>query len=68
MESGTVLREIDNVMMGKIMKERREGIGMNVLYSEFGDPKYRPNILLKQMVAANKLGMKTGEGFFVYNK
>jgi 3-hydroxybutyryl-CoA dehydrogenase len=41
---------------------------MNVLYSEFGDPKYRPNILLKQMVAANKLGMKTGEGFFVYNK
>jgi len=41
---------------------------MNVLYSEFGDPKYRPNILLKQMVAANKLGMKTGEGFFVYNR
>ena len=30
MESGTVLREIDNVMMGKIMKERREGIGMKV--------------------------------------
>jgi len=41
---------------------------MNVLYNEFGDPKYRPNILLKQMVAANKLGMKTGEGFFVYNR
>jgi|GEM_PF-937895 Predicted transcriptional regulators len=29
MESGTVLREIDNVMMGKIMKERREEIGMS---------------------------------------
>lgn len=41
---------------------------MNVLYTEFGDQKYRPNILLKQLVSANKLGMKTGEGFFKYNK
>ena len=41
---------------------------MEVLYTEFGDPKYRPNILLKQMVAAGKLGMKSGEGFFDYRK
>ncbi|MBQ1471156.1 3-hydroxybutyryl-CoA dehydrogenase [Eubacterium sp. AB3007] len=41
---------------------------MEVLYTEFGDPKYRPNILLKQMVAAGKLGMKTGQGFFDYSK
>jgi 3-hydroxybutyryl-CoA dehydrogenase len=41
---------------------------MEVLYTEFGDPKYRPNILLKQMVAANKLGMKTGQGFFDYSR
>ena len=41
---------------------------MEVLYNEFGDSKYRPNILLRQMVAAGKLGMKTGEGFFNYNK
>jgi 3-hydroxybutyryl-CoA dehydrogenase len=41
---------------------------MEVLYTQFGDPKYRPNILLKQMVAAGKLGMKTGEGFFDYSK
>ena len=41
---------------------------MEVLYTEFGDPKYRPNILLRQMVAAGKLGMKSGEGFFDYRK
>ena len=41
---------------------------MEVLYTQFGDPKYRPNILLRQMVAAGKLGMKTGSGFFDYSK
>ena len=41
---------------------------METLFNEYGDPKYRPNPLLRKMVRANKLGMKTGEGFFVYNK
>jgi 3-hydroxybutyryl-CoA dehydrogenase len=41
---------------------------MDVLYTQFGDPKYRANILLRQMVAAGKLGMKSGEGFFDYSK
>jgi len=39
---------------------------MEVLYDGFNDPKYRPCPLLKKMVAARKLGRKSGEGFFAY--
>ena len=39
---------------------------MNVLYDGFKDSKYRPCPLLKKMVAANKIGRKVKEGFFLY--
>jgi 3-hydroxybutyryl-CoA dehydrogenase len=39
-----------------------------VLEREFGDSKYRPSILLRNLVAAGWLGKKTGRGFYVYDE
>ncbi|MFH5182885.1 3-hydroxyacyl-CoA dehydrogenase family protein [Paenibacillus sp. TAB 01] len=41
---------------------------MERMFREFGDVKYRPSVLLKQMVRAGQLGTKTGQGFFRYDK
>jgi 3-hydroxyacyl-CoA dehydrogenase len=39
---------------------------MEVFHRDFGDTKYRPAPLLREMVAAGTLGRKTGRGFHHY--
>ncbi len=39
---------------------------LHVLHDGFGNPKYAPCPLLTNMVTAGKLGVKSGEGFYVH--
>lgn len=41
---------------------------LEVLHAGFGQPKYAPCPLLVNMVTAGKLGVKSGEGFYTYEK
>lgn len=41
---------------------------LNVLYDGFKNPKYAPCPLLQNIVAAGKLGVKSGEGFYDYSQ
>jgi len=38
-----------------------------ILHRDFGDDKYRPPVLLRNMVAAGWYGKKAGHGFYVYD-
>ncbi len=40
---------------------------LNVLYQGFGNQKYAPCPLLVNMVTAGNLGIKSGEGFYLYS-
>ena len=41
---------------------------LQVLYESFNDDKYRPSFLLKKMVDAGDLGVKSGQGFYRYQQ
>ena len=41
---------------------------LDALYEEFKDPNYAPAPLLRRMVSAQRLGRKTGTGFYDYRK
>jgi 3-hydroxybutyryl-CoA dehydrogenase len=72
------IQEIDDVMklgmahpMGPLQLADFIGLDvclsiLRVLYEGFGNSKYAPCPLLVNMVNANKLGKKTGEGFYKY--
>ena len=69
----TVMKLVMNHPMGPLTLADFIGLDvclaiMDVLYTGYNDSKYRPCPLLKKMVAAQKLGRKTGEGFFKYDK
>lgn len=79
MEGVSSVEDIDNVVklglnhpMGPLTLADFIGLDvclniMEVLYNGFQDSKYRPCPLLKKMVAAGKLGKKSGEGFYKYD-
>jgi len=41
---------------------------LEALYAEFHDPNFAPAPLLRRMVAAQRLGRKTGSGFYDYSR
>jgi 3-hydroxybutyryl-CoA dehydrogenase len=41
---------------------------LEALYAEFKDPNYAPAPVLRRMVSAERLGRKTGVGFYEYKK
>ena len=42
-------------------------VSKTVYASMYNDPRYRPSLIQEEMVAANMLGKKTGQGFYAYH-
>jgi 3-hydroxybutyryl-CoA dehydrogenase len=67
----TAMRLGYNFPLGPLALADRMGLDevmswMEHLFRELGEPKYRPCPLLRKLVRAGRLGVKTGEGFFKY--
>ncbi|RMD42098.1 hypothetical protein DV735_g3032, partial [Chaetothyriales sp. CBS 134920] len=66
-----IMKNGTNVPMGPLTLADFIGLDtclaiMEVLHSGLGDSKYRPAVLLRQMVDAGWLGKKSGKGFYDY--
>ncbi|KAK0720440.1 3-hydroxyacyl-CoA dehydrogenase [Lasiosphaeris hirsuta] len=66
-----IMKNGTNVPMGPLQLADFIGLDtclaiMKVLHEETGDSKYRPSILLRNMVDAGWLGKKSGKGFYDY--
>lgn len=66
-----IMKNGTNVPMGPLQLADFIGLDtclaiMKVLYTETGDSKYRPSVLLGKMVDAGWLGKKSGKGFYDY--
>jgi 3-hydroxybutyryl-CoA dehydrogenase len=66
-----IMKNGTNVPMGPLQLADFIGLDtclaiMEVLHSGLGDSKYRPAVLLRQMVDAGWMGKKSGKGFYDY--
>ena len=52
--------------LADLRRARHVRLDHEVLHEGLGDPKYAPCPLLRQYVAAGRLGRKTGRGFYEY--
>ena len=65
-----VMREAGGFRMGPFELIDLIGLDVNLAVSEsihrafFGDPRYTPSLIQREMVAAGRLGRKTGRGFY----
>ncbi|KAL2197528.1 3-hydroxyacyl-CoA dehydrogenase [Corynascus similis CBS 632.67] len=66
-----IMKNGTNVPMGPLQLADFIGLDtclaiMKVLHTDTGDSKYRPSVLLRNMVDAGWLGKKSGKGFYDY--
>ncbi|KAL2157226.1 hypothetical protein VTH06DRAFT_6362 [Thermothelomyces fergusii] len=66
-----IMKNGTNVPMGPLQLADFIGLDtclaiMKVLHAQTGDSKYRPSVLLRNMVDAGWLGKKSGKGFYEY--